>query len=163
MIFLLISLFFARDLYRSRRAILIVICHCFTSRKTTKKSLIFFYHRLKTHVLSFYFHYIKHLRFVSADKKLRAISVAFIGSFFARIFNPDYLIFSRFYLKNRITIKPTSKSLFFNDFNARRRIATSDYNSMVNDGNYPVRIHKGNEQSGNIFTPDNAFSYGAMA
>lgn len=91
------------------------------------------------------------------DKKIRAISVAFIGSFFARIFNPDYLIFSRFYLKNRITIKPTSKSLFFNDFNARRRIATSDYNSMVNDGNYPVRIHKGNEQSGNIFTPDNAF------
>lgn len=26
-----------------------------------------------------------HLRFVSADKKIRAISVAFIGSFFARI------------------------------------------------------------------------------
>ena len=57
-------------------------------------------------------------------------------------FNPDYLIFSRFYLKNRITTKPTSKSLFFNDFNARRGIATPDFNSMVNDGNYPVRIHK---------------------
>ena len=29
-----------------------------------------------------------HLRFVSADKKIRAISVAFIGSFFARILIP---------------------------------------------------------------------------
>ena len=56
-------------------------------------------------------------------------------------YNPDYLIFSRFYLKNRTTTKPTSKSLF-NDFNARRGIATHDFNSMVNDGNYPVRIHK---------------------
>ena len=56
--------------------------------------------------------------------------------------SPNYLIFSRFYLKNRTTIKPTSKSLFFNDFNARRGIATSNYNSMVSDGNYPVRIHK---------------------
>ena len=71
-----------------RRAILIVICHYFTSRKTTKKSLIFFYHRLKTHVLSFSFRYIMHLRFVSVDKKIRAISVAFIGSFFARILIP---------------------------------------------------------------------------
>ena len=68
-----------------RRVILIVICHCFTSRKTTKKPLIFFYHRLKTHVLSFSFHCIMHLRFVSVDKKIRAISFAFIGSFFARI------------------------------------------------------------------------------
>ena len=76
------------------------------------------------------------------DKKIRAISVAFLGSFFARISIPNYLNFSRFYLKNRTTTKPTSKSLFFNDFNARRRIATSDYNSMVNDGNCPVRIHK---------------------
>ena len=57
-------------------------------------------------------------------------------------FNPDYLIFSRFYLKNRTTTKPTPKSLFFNDFNARRGIATHNCNSMVNDGNYPVRIHK---------------------
>ena len=57
-------------------------------------------------------------------------------------FNPDYLIFGRFYLKNRITTKPTSKSLFFNDFNARRGIATPNRNSMVNNGNYPVRVHK---------------------
>ena len=60
--------------------------------------------------------------------------------------SPNYLIFSRFYLKNRITIKPTPKSLF-NDFNARRGIATPDYNSMVNDGNYPVRIHKGEQRN----------------
>lgn len=77
-------------------------------------------------------------------------------------FNPDYLIFSRFYLKNRNTIKHTPKSLFFNHFNARRGIATPDYNSMVNDGNYPVRVHKREERSGNIFTPDNAFSYGVI-
>ena len=62
-------------------------------------------------------------------------------------FNPDYLIFSRFYLKNRITTKPTSKSLFFNDFNARRGIAISNCNSMVNDGNYPVRVHKGEQRN----------------
>ena len=71
-----------------RRVILIVICHCFTSRKTTKKPLTIFYHRLKTQVLSFNFRYIMHLRFVSMDKKIRAISVAFIGSFFARILIP---------------------------------------------------------------------------
>ena len=81
------------------------------------------------------------------DKKIRAILAAFIGSFFARILISNYLIFSRFYLKNRITIKPTPKSLFFNDFNARRGIATSDYNSMVNDGNYPVRVHKGEQRN----------------
>ena len=45
-------------------------------------------------------------------------------------------------MKNRTTTKPTSKSLFFNDFNARRGIDTPDYNSMVNDGNYSVRIRK---------------------
>ena len=61
-------------------------------------------------------------------------------------FNPDYLIFSRFYLKNRITTKPTSKSLF-NDFNARRGIATLNSNSMVNDGNYPFRVHKGEQRN----------------
>ena len=48
----------------------------------------FFYHRLKTQVLSFYFRYIMHLRFVSVDKKIRAILTAFIGSFFARILIP---------------------------------------------------------------------------
>ena len=130
---------------------MIVICHYFTSRKTTKKSLIFFYHRLKTQVLSFCFRYIMHLRFVSVDKKIRAISVAFIGSFFARILIPNYLIFSRFYLKNRTTTKPTPKSLFFNDFNARRGIATINRNSMVNDGNYPVRIHKRERTIGQHF------------
>lgn len=72
-------------------------------------------------------------------------------------FNPDYLIFSRFYLKNRITTKPTSKSLFFNDFNARRGIATINRNSMVNDGNYPFRVHKGEQRnratSSRLITP----------
>ena len=55
-------------------------------------------------------------------------------------FNPDYLIFSRFYLKNRTTIEPTPKSLFFNDFNARRGIATLNSSSMVSDGNYTYSI-----------------------
>ena len=82
------------------------------------------------------------------DKKIRAISVALNRLVLRTDFNPDYLIFSRFYLKNRITIKPTPKSLFFNDSNARRGIAIPDYNSMVNDGNYSVRIHKRNEQIG---------------
>ena len=68
-----------------RRAILIVICHCLTSRKTTKKPLIFFYHRLKPQVLSFIFRYIMHLRFCISGQKIRAISIAFLGSFFARI------------------------------------------------------------------------------
>ena len=72
-----------------RRAVLIVICHCLTSWKTTKKAADnFFYHRLKTQVLSFYFRYIKHLRLVSVDKKIRAISFAFLGAFFARILIP---------------------------------------------------------------------------
>ena len=53
--------------------------------KDDKKAAdIFSYHRLKTQVLSFSFRYIKHLRFVSSDKKIRAISVAFLGTFFAR-------------------------------------------------------------------------------
>ena len=57
--------------------------------KDDKKAAdIFFYHRLKTQVLSFSFRYIMHLRFVAVDKKIRAISVAFIGSFFARILIP---------------------------------------------------------------------------
>ena len=111
-----------------------------------KRRWHFFYHRLKTQVLSFSFCYIKHLRFVSVDKKIRAISVAFIGSFFARILIPNYLIFSRVQLKNRSTTKPTSKSLF-NDFNARRGIATLNSNSMVNDGNYPFRVHKGEQRN----------------
>ena len=81
------------------------------------------------------------------DKKIRATSVAFIGSFFARILIPNYLIFSRFYLKNRTTTKPTPKFLFFNDFNARRGIATINRNSMVNDGNYPFRVHKGEQRN----------------
>ena len=136
------------------RVILIVICHCFTSRKTTKSRWQFSYQRLKTQVLSFNFCYIMHLRFVSVDKKIRAISVALNRLVLRTDFNPNYLIFSRFYLKNRITTKPTSKSFFFNDFNARRGIATPDYNSMVNDGNYTVRVHKRNEQSGNFSTPD---------
>lgn len=40
-------------------------------------------------------------------------------------------------MKNRTTIKPTPKSLF-NDFNTRRGIAISNYNSMVNDGDSSV-------------------------
>ena len=55
-------------------------------------------------------------------------------------FNPDYLIFSRFHLKNRTTTKPTSKSLFFNDFNARRGSYYIFSNPMANDGNYLVRF-----------------------
>ena len=89
-----------------------------------------------------------HLRFLHMDKKIRAISVALNRLVLRTDFNPDYLIFSRFYLKNRTTTKPAPKSLFFNDFNARRGIATPDYNSMVNDGNYTVRVHKRNEQIG---------------
>ena len=53
------------------------------------------------------------------DKKIRAISVALNRLVLRTDFNPDYLIFGRFYLKNRTTTKPTPKSLF-NDFNARR-------------------------------------------
>ena len=67
-------------------------------------------------------------------------------------FNPDYLIFSQFHLKNRTTTKPTSKSLFFNDFNARRGIATINRNSMVNDGNYPFRVHKGEQRNRATFS-----------
>ena len=79
-------------------------------------------------------------------------------------FNHDYLIFSRFYMKNRTTTKPTPKSLFFNDFSARRGIATPNSNSMVSDGNSTCPISQtGTNKSGNFFTPDNAFSYGAMA
>lgn len=96
------------------------------------------------------------------DKKIRAISVALNRLVLRTDFNPDYLIFGRFYLKNRTTIKPTPKSLFFNDFNARRGIATPNYNSMVNDGNSTCPIPQtGTNKSGNFFTPDNAFSYGA--
>ena len=54
-------------------------------------------------------------------------------------------------MKNRTTIKPTPKSLF-NDFNARRGIATSSCNSMVNDGNYPVRVHKGEQRNRATFS-----------
>ena len=86
------------------------------------------------------------------DKKIRAISVALNRLVLRTDFNPDYLIFSRFYLKNRTTIKPTPKSLFFNDFNARRRIATPDFNSMVNDGNYPFRVHKGEQRNRATFS-----------
>lgn len=96
------------------------------------------------------------------DKKIRAISVAFIGSFFARISIPNYLIFSRFYLKNRTTTKPTPKSLFFNDFNARRGIATLNYNPMVNDGNYSVRFHKRERTVGQLLHARQRLSYGAM-
>ena len=84
------------------------------------------------------------------DKKIRAISVALNRLVLRTDLNPDYLIFSRFHLKNRITTKPTSKSLF-NDFNARRGIATHNCNSMVNDGNYPVRIHKRERTIGQHF------------
>ena len=64
-------------------------------------------------------------------------------------FNPDYLIFSRFYLKNRISTKPTLKSLFFNDFNARRGIATLNSNSMVSDGNstYSIPLKRTNNRA----------------
>ena len=69
-------------------------------------------------------------------------------------FNPDYLIFSRFYLKNRTTIKPTSKSLFFNDFNARRGIATYNCNFMVNDGNSSILSTKERTFRATLFMPN---------
>ena len=69
-------------------------------------------------------------------------------------FNPDYLIFSRFYLKNRITTKPTSKSLFFNDFNARRGIATYNCNFMVNDGNSSILSTKERTFRATLFMPN---------
>ena len=54
--------------------------------KDDKKAAdIFFYHRLKTQVLSFNFRYITHLPICFQDKKIRAISFAFLGAFFARI------------------------------------------------------------------------------
>ena len=74
------------------------------------------------------------------DKKIRAFSVALNRLVLRTDFNPNYLIFSRLYLKNRTTTKPTPKSLFFNDFNARRGIATLNCNSMVNDGNSTYSI-----------------------
>lgn len=91
------------------------------------------------------------------DKKIRAISGALNRLVFRTDFNPDYLIISRFYLKNRTTTKPTLKSLFFNDFNARRGIATINSNSMVNDGNYPVRIHKGTDDRATSSRPTTPF------
>lgn len=136
---------------------MIVICHCLTSRKTTKKPLIFFYHRLKPQVLSFIFRYIMHLRFCISGQKIRAISIAFLGSFFARILILIIKFFSRFYLKNRTTIEPTPKSLFFNDFNARRGIATPNNNSMVNDGNSSVQSTKERTFRATLFMPNSAF------
>ena len=102
---------------------------------------------LKRQVLSFNFRYIKHLRFVSVDKKNPCDFGCLFRLLLRTDFNPDYLILSRFYLKNRTTIKPTPKSLFFNDSNARRGIATLNSNSMVNDGNYPFRVHKGEQRN----------------
>ena len=57
-------------------------------------------------------------------------------------------------MKNRTTIKHTPKSLFFNDFSARRGIAIPDYNSMVNDGNYtrPI-LQKGTDDRANSSRP----------
>ena len=107
--------------------------------KDNKKPLIFFYHRLKMHVLSFSFRYIMHLRFVSVDKKIRAISVAFIGSFFARILIGLFNLWSILSEKSYHNKTRAAISLF-NDFNARRGIATLNSNSMVNDGNYTYSI-----------------------
>ena len=88
------------------------------------------------------------------DKKIRAISVALYRLVLRTDFNPDYLIFGRFYLKNRITTKPTSKPLFFNDFNARRGIATYNCNSMVNDGNSSVLSTKERTFRASLFMPN---------
>ena len=123
------------------RAILIVICHFFTSRKTTKKPLIFF--SITDLKVSIKFLFLLHKTPpICIRRQKNPCDFGCLNRLVLRTdFNPDYLIFSRFYLKNRITTKPTSKSLF-NDFNARRGIATPDFNSMVNDGNYPVRVHK---------------------
>ena len=69
-------------------------------------------------------------------------------------FNLDYLILSRFHLKNRTTIKPTPKSLFFYNFNARRGIATYNCNSMVNDGNSSVLSTKERTFRASLFMPN---------
>ena len=82
-----------------RRAILIVICHCFPSRKTTKSRWYFFYHRLKTQVLSFSFRYIMHLRFCIYWQKNPCDFDCLFRLVLRTDFNPDYLIFSWFYLK----------------------------------------------------------------
>lgn len=68
-------------------------------------------------------------------------------------FDPNYLIFRRFYLKNRTTIKPTSKPLF-NDFNARRGIATYNCNFMVNDGNSSILSTKERTFRATLFMPN---------
>ena len=71
-----------------RRVILIVICHCFTSRKTTKKPLIFFSITDLKVSIKFLFLLHKTPPICIRRQKIRAISVAFIGSFFARILIP---------------------------------------------------------------------------
>lgn len=107
----------------------------------------FFYHRLKTQILSFNFPYIMYLRFCIYGQKNPCDFDCLFRLFLRADFNPDYLIFSRFQLKNRTTIKPTSKPFIFHDFNARRGISTLNSNSMVSDGNYPVRVHKGEQRN----------------
>ena len=71
-----------------RRVLLIVICHCFTSRKTTKKPLIFFSITDLKVSIKFLFLLHKTPPICIRRQKIRAISVAFIGSFFARILIP---------------------------------------------------------------------------
>ncbi len=126
---------------------MIVICHYFTSRKTTKKPLIFFY--ITDLKVGIKFLFLLHkMPPICIRRQKNPCDFGCLYRLVLRTdFNPDYLIFSRFYLKNRITTKPTSKSLFFNDFNARREIATINRNSMVNDGNYPFRAHKGEQRN----------------
>lgn len=114
----------------------------------------FFYHRLRTQVLSFNFRYIMHLRFCIYGQKNPCDFECLFRLLLRTDFNPDYLILSRFYLKNRTTIKPTPKSLIFNDFNARRGIATYNCNSMVNDGNSSVLSTKERTFRAALFMPN---------
>ena len=114
----------------------------------------FFYHRLKTQVLSFNFRYIMHLRFCIYGQKNPCDFECLFRLLLRTDFNPDYLILSRFHLKNRTTIKPTPKSLIFNDFNARREIATPNSNSMVNDGDSSILSTKERIFRATLFMPN---------
>lgn len=122
----------------------------------------FFYHRLKTQVLSFNFRYIMHLRFcIYGQKNPRDFDCLF-RLVLRTDFNPDYLISADFIWKIVPQQNPRQNLSFFG-FNARRGIATLNSNSMVNDGNYPVRVHKGERTIGQLFHSRQRLTYGVMA
>ena len=126
-----------------------IILHMFLLIFNVKRSLIFLYHRpkmLRNITCGKVFNCLFWLHVSASRFVLRIKNPCDFGCLYRVVlrtdFNPDYLIFSRFYLKNRITAKPTPKSLFFNDSNARRGIATLNSNSMVSDGNSTYSISR---------------------